>query len=58
MEKQYTLMQAIQLIQRYYAREVSMIEFEDGSYRNFNFKLAGDDTKRFINMGLIERYGM
>lgn len=56
MGQQYTLIEAIRLIQRYYAREVSMIEFEDGSYRNFNFKFTGDNVMRFVNMGFIERY--
>jgi len=54
MNKQYTLVEATLLIQLYHGRELTKIEFEDGSRRSFNYQLAGDPRTRFIRMDTIE----
>ena len=55
MKKEYTLIQAIQIIQNYFRRELSQIEFEDGSRRRFNYTFIDDSTKHFLDMSVIEK---
>lgn len=48
--KQYTLTQAIQIIESKFGRKVSMIELEDGSFRSFNYRLSGDKKNSYIRL--------
>ncbi|MEY4571506.1 MAG: hypothetical protein RLZ10_717 [Bacteroidota bacterium] len=44
------LYQAAHIIESMYKRDVTFIEFEDGSGVKFNFKLKGEDKKQYINL--------
>lgn len=51
------LWQAAQIIQAMYKRDLVLIEMEDGSGIKFNFILAGENRKQFINLKNIKYKG-
>lgn len=43
------LLKAVEMIQKKFGKKLSMIEFEDGSGYKFNYKLFGEQDKKFID---------
>jgi hypothetical protein len=51
------LWQASHIIQAIYKKDLVLIEMEDGSGVKFNFILAGENKKQFINLKNITYKG-
>jgi hypothetical protein len=47
------LIEGLRGIERLYEKEIVMIEFEDGSGNNFNYRLIGENHNRFIDYRTI-----
>jgi hypothetical protein len=46
----YNLIQAIQMIEKQYAKSIEMIEYEDGSGKSFNVRFMGESRNIHLRL--------